>query len=281
MVAASAMTIAVRQASLSLNPSFIVFLRFALTLGLLVLVIVLFAKFRKSLQFTRPGLHLLRGAFFVVSAQLGFYSIAHIELVTVTVLFFTAPLFAAILSVVFQGEKIGPRRIAAMLVGFLGVIVVLRPDTGSLDWAMMAALASSLLFASALVVSKSLVAADGANSALVSSTALTAIASVPIIIPVADFAAVPASAIVIIVLALAGGVRVFADIKAYSLGEASVLAPITYTRLVLIGVAAYVLFGEIPDATALIGAAIIVGAALYIAHRENQARKAKSARSPE
>ena len=189
------------------------------------------ARLRAGIQFTRPSVHILRGLGFFGSTHLGFYAIAHLELVTVTVLFFTAPIFAAVLSALFAGERIGPRRVAAILAGFCGVLVVLRPDTGAIDLATFAAIGSSLMFAATLILSRQLSDADGSMSVLFSSVGLTAILSVPLAVPVAEM---PGSMIVwsmIGILIAAGAVRSFADIRAYSVGDAAVIAPIIYIRL--------------------------------------------------
>ncbi|MHA1127949.1 MAG: hypothetical protein ACTSRN_03235 [Alphaproteobacteria bacterium] len=78
----------------------------------------------------------------------------------------------------------------------------------------------------------------------------------------------------IIVIIITSAVRGYADIEAYRYGESSILAPIAYLRLVLIAVAAYFMFGEVPDTATIIGASIIISATLYIALRETKLRRA-------
>jgi len=276
VVASAAMTVAVRVISFDLDPRMIVLLRFAITGVLLVCAIFASANLRSQLRFSIPRLHLFRGLCMGVSAHLGFYSIANLELVTVTVLFFMVPIFATALSILLNGESAGPRRISAIAISFVGVLLILKPGYQPLELAMFAALFSSLLFAFALVNSRRLASADGPFSVLVSSVAITTLVSVPLAYPVWEL---PQSSHVwgiVAILVATGLIRLIADIQAYRMGEASVLAPIAYTRLLLVGAAAFVLFGEVPDGLALIGTIIIAGSAIYIARREARLKKQNS-----
>jgi len=144
------------------------------------------------------------------------------------------------------------------------------------DPAMVIALGSAVLFGLALVLSRPLAVADGAFSALFTTTLITAIFSIPLAVPVWQMPSATTTWFAIGALIVTGIVRMAADLQAYRIGEAASLAPITYLRLVLIGGAAYFIYGEVPDPTALLGAAVIVGAAMYIARRESVIRKRNS-----
>lgn len=268
VLATSVMFLFMRGAAQTLDSRFIVFVRFFVTFALVLVFVQLWYRNRSRPRFSRPWLHVGRGLLFFVSAHLGFYALAWLELVTATVLMFTAPLFATFFAVLFNGESVGPRRLLAMIAGFCGVLVVLRPDVGAIDTAMLAALGSAVLFAAALVMSRALSDADGPIATIVSSTGITGIFSIPIAIPVADWSAAWAAAPILAALIAAGIVRVLADIRAYSTGDAAVIAPITYLRLIFVGLGGYVIWGEIPGKNEMIGAFIIIGAALYIAQRE-------------
>lgn len=275
VVTSSAMTIAVRDISTQLSSTMMVFLRASVSTALIMVAILIFAKLRRHLKFSKPWLHLLRGTMIAFSTQLGFYSISNLPLSTVTVLFFLAPIWATLLAIPFHGEKVGPRRIAAIAVGFIGAIVILRPGFGTLHPAMLTAMGSSVLFALALTMSRGLARADGALSTYFSSVVITAIVMLPFAVPVFDtphnLRAWVAGAIIVV----AGAARGYADIEAYRLGEAGILAPITYLRLVFIAGAAYFLYAEVPDTPTLIGAVIIISSTLYIAQRETKLLRQK------
>lgn len=267
VVGASAMSVAVRELSASIDSRMIVVLRSVLILVGLMVAVGFIPRLR-SVRFTRPGLHILRGALIGLSTHLGFYTLSVLPLATTTVLFFTAPIFATILSVVFQGQTVGLRRGLAVAAGFLGAIIILRPGLQPFEPAMLAALASSAMFAVALTLSRGLVAADGSAAAYVSSVVITVIVSIPLALPVWAVPGTGWTWFILGIIVVGGAVRGFADIEAYAKGEASVLAPIAYLRLVLIGIAGYVFYAETPDTPTIIGAVIIVASTLYIARRE-------------
>lgn len=267
VVGASAMSVAVRELSGSIDSRMIVVLRAALILAGLICAMAFVPRLRR-LRFSRPWLHVTRGALIGFSTHLGFYTLSVLPLATTTVLFFTAPIFATLLSVIFQGQKVGMRRALAVAAGFLGAIIILRPGLQPFEPAMLAALASSAMFAVALTLSRGLVAADGSSAAYVSSVVITLALSVPLAAPVWAIPQAGWAWFILGIVVVGGAVRGFADIEAYAKGEASVLAPITYLRLVLIGIAGYVFYAETPDAPTIAGAVIIVAATFYIAQRE-------------
>ena len=274
VVGASAMTIAVRQASLSVDSRMIVLFRAGVSAIMILIAIGMFAKLRRQLRFTKPMLHLFRGSLIAVSTQLGFYTIAHIPVATATVLFFMGPIFATIFSSFLHGEHVGPRRWSAVAAGFIGAVIVLRPGFTEFHPAMLTALGSSLLFALALTLSRQLATADGPLATYFSSVVITAIITLPLAAPVLS---IPVEEIIWVALAIviiASAVRGYADIEAYRYGESAILAPVAYLRLVLIALAGYFLFGEVPDLATVIGASIIISATLYIALREAKLRRA-------
>lgn len=273
MVGASLMALAVRGVVEQMDSRMAVMFRAGLTSFLILIAVVIFAKLRRDLRFSRPGLHLLRGGLISVSTNLGFYTIMFIPLTTATVLFFTAPIFATILGVVLHRERVGPRRILAVSAGFIGALVILRPGFDGFHPAMLAALGSSALFAIALSLSRNLANADGALSTYFSSVVITAIVTLPMALPVWHMPTDWITWFAVAILVVTSAVRGFADIQAYRYAEAASLAPIAYLRLVLIGVGAYFLFSEGMDVPTWIGAAIIIGATLYIARREAQLRR--------
>lgn len=277
VVGASIMALGVRELAGVIDSRAVVFFRATLTFIGLLLYFIAVSSARAKLQFSRPWWHLIRGIAIAISTQLGFYAITHMPLVTATVLFFTAPIFATLMAIPVHKEVPGPRRLAAIAVGFAGVLIVLRPDTGQISGPTLAALFSAVLFAFALVISRRVASADGSLSVFTSSVALTSLVSIPIAWPVMTITSAPWPLFVLGIVIVAGALRGFADIQAYRIGEASVLAPIAYTRIVLIGFGAYLFFGEIPEREALLGALVVVGAALYIAQRE---RAAKAKRRP-
>lgn len=266
---ATGMTIAVRLLTPDVHTAMLAFLRAAFA-G--VLVLPFFMRARATgvrLRFTAWKLHLARGILIGVALNLGFYSIWHLPMATATILFFTAPVFATLLAGPILGEYAGPRRWAAIGCGFLGAVIVLRPGFGELEPAMLTSLGSSIAFALVLLIGKLAARADGNDAVFVSSSLVVTVATLP---PALFYWSVPGEAWLWAAIGLlvgASALRQYADIRAYSAGEAGFLAPFSYLRLVTVGLAGYVLFGETVDAWTIAGGTVIIVSTLYIALRES------------
>jgi drug/metabolite transporter (DMT)-like permease len=240
-------------------------------LGIPALIV---SDFRKKLKFTEPKLHISRGILIAFSTHLGFYTLTKLPIATTTVLFFTAPIFATVLSIYINKEKVGYRRWFAVIIGFLGVIIILQPGFNGFYFAMITALFSSFLFAVALAYSRRIVLADGVVSTYLSSVLITFLISIPIAYSLLEssyFGSIPMHILaLIILLATTSFLRGIGDMQAYRYGEAAILAPFTYLRLILVGIVGYFLWGEIPNFVTLLGAFVIIGSAIYIGHRETK-----------
>jgi drug/metabolite transporter (DMT)-like permease len=215
VLGSSAMAIAVRDISTQIDSRTIVFLRSAISSGVILLALILFARLRAQLRFSQPMRHLVRGSLIAASTHFGFYAIAKLPMATVTVLFFLAPIWATLLAVLIHKERVGPRRIIAISVGFAGAMVILRPGFGSFEPAMLAALASSLLFALALNMSRGLAQVDGATSAYFSSVLITAVVSLPFAWPVMALPVDMRGSLALSIIVVAGALLGYSDIEAY------------------------------------------------------------------
>lgn len=280
VMGATGMTLCVRYLTPDLHTAMLAFLRAILGLAVL-LPFALPGKQRSGLRFTAWHWHLARGVCFAIALNLGFYALWQLPLAQATVLMFLAPVFVTVLAGPVLGERVGPRRWAAVAAGFLGTLILLRPGGGPgadvLDWGAVAAVVSSLVFALALLIGKMLAPRDGTSSVFVSSTLLVAVFTLP---PALFVWQIPVNAwqwALIIALAATSSLRSYADIRAYAAGEAGFLAPFSYLRLILVGLAGYLLFGEVLDGATWLGGAIIVGATLYIAWREARLGKPSGA----
>jgi len=276
VLAASAMSLAVRGASLELDTRLIVFYRFIFGFLILLVILALSPQQRAQLRFSDPKLHIIRGVLIAMSTLFGFYALAKVELAAATVLFGLAPIFATLISVLFLGQTIGLRRCLAILVGFIGAVIIIDPRF-ELELGMLSAVAAAFLFGTALAMSRGLAQKDGSFSTLFSSTFMTlivaGIASVPVLAAPDGFTIW----IWIAILVVAGLVRQFADIESYKFAEAAVLAPIFYLRLIFIAVGSYLLFFEIPKINTWIGAGIVITATLYMTFRERELAKKRPA----
>jgi drug/metabolite transporter (DMT)-like permease len=271
---ASIMAISVKELGQIFDSRLLVLFRAGLLILFLGIPALIVSDFRKKLKFTEPKLHIYRGILIAFSTHLGFYTLTKLPIATTTVLFFTAPIFATVLSIYINKEKVGYRRWFAVIIGFLGVIIILQPGFNGFYFAMITALFSSFLFAVALAYSRRIVLADGVVSTYLSSVLITFLISIPIAYSLLEssyFGSIPMHILaLIILLATTSFLRGIGDVQAYRYGEAAILAPFTYLRLILVGIVGYFLWGEIPNFVTLLGAFVIIGSAIYIGHRETK-----------
>jgi drug/metabolite transporter (DMT)-like permease len=234
---------------------------------LAILPFVLRKKGHHAFRTTHFYGHFLRGAVGVAAMVAGFYAVTRLALTDSTAISFTAPLFMILTAIFMLGEKVRWRRGLATVAGFIGVLVMVRPDSGTLDVAAMVGLFAAFLVALSTTLIKRLSATEEALTILIYfglfSSILTAIPAYVVWRPLTrdEFALLG-------LVGALGAVGQFCQVRAYAAGELMAIAPIDYSRLIFAGIMGFLLFAELPDKYTLVGAAIIVGSTLYIAYRE-------------
>lgn len=225
---------------------------------------------------TMPALF-LRSLLATIGMILLLYSYEAMPMAEANALSFTRPLWVVLLAVLFLRETIGPSRIAAVLMGFVGVVVIMRPwgADAAIGWPHVAALFSALCLAGTITGVKSLTKNLSASSILVWSSIIGELLSLPFAL--ADWRwPSPGDLIPLFLIGLLSAANQLLFIKGMAVGEAAVLAPVDYARLVLSVVAGLLVFGEWPDAFTWIGAGVIVVSTLYITIREIQSKRART-----
>jgi drug/metabolite transporter (DMT)-like permease len=224
----------------------------------------------------QPVLQLVRTILASTAIAANFYALIHLPLADANAISFARALFLIPLAILILGEKVGPRRLGATLVGFVGVLIILRPS-GEMEWAALVALYGALAVATASATVRLLLKTDGIMTLIFySGVASTLVLAVPAFLvwqqpTLFDLAA----------LMGLGALAVLSQgffIRAFELGEASALAPLDYTRILFAGIAGYLVFGDVPDSWMWIGSAVVVASTLYITRRE--ARLGKQAAPP-
>jgi len=267
VLGATGMSLSIRGLAGAIPVVEIVFVR--CVIGLAVALAAVFFLKSGPVWSERWRWHLLRSVLSVSTLALGYYSMTIMPLATATVLFFTAPLWVTVLSIPIYGEMVGWRRVSAMVAGFVGVLVVLRPSTEGIDTLALIPLASSFCFALVLLIGKRLSRTDPPEVMMVYAMSMAVLASAPFM----TTEWVPPTTIgwvLLVAVAAFGTARNYADIRAYAIGEPSVLTPIQYSRLIFIAAGAYVFFQEVPDVYTIAGAGIIIASTLYIVQRESR-----------
>jgi drug/metabolite transporter (DMT)-like permease len=222
------------------------------------------------------GLNLLRGFLSGLSWFTYFFSFAALPLATATVLSFTSVLFVTALAGPVLGERVRWRRWSATLVGFAGVLVIVRPGAVEIGWPVIAAIASAALGAGIMLTTKMLARSEQTSTIMFYIGVCTTAVALPLALPGLAW---PGwwNAALLLAVAVAGPFGMHVWINALRLADASVLAPISYVRLIFAAGFGLVLFNELPDWWLGAGAVLITGSALYITRREAQVATRKAA----
>jgi drug/metabolite transporter (DMT)-like permease len=228
----------------------------------------------RALVRIRWPLHLLRGVLSVTMMIAFVYALRGMPLATAYTIFFVAPLLITALSVPFLGETVGPRRWAAIVVGLVGVLVVLRPTgEGVLSIAGLAVLGAAVGYAVSAITVRVLSRTDTTQAMVFWMVTMLSLGAGALAWP--GWVPVRAEhAWLILGVGAAGAVGQYAITEAFSRGEASVIAPFEYTALAWGVGLDMALWGVLPDAVTWLGAAIIVGSGLYLIRRERLAEHA-------
>ncbi len=275
----------------------IVFARSAIGI-LLSLVLVHFEGGFHLLRTRQPGLHVMRGIMIVISNMTFFVALAALPLAEATALFFVAPLVITVLSIPFLGEKVGPLRLGAVAIGFVGVIIMQRP------WATADALSASRLVLLLPIVAA---IAYALNQLMTRKLGVTAKASVLSVYIQATFIVVSVGFFVVagdgrfvgegaststtfllrawvwpergdewvfLVLGVNSAVIGYCLSQAYRLGDAATVAPFEYVLLPMAVFWGVVIFGELPVWEVWLGIALILSAGLFVFLRERQKARA-------
>ncbi|MBL8805856.1 MAG: DMT family transporter [Rhodospirillales bacterium] len=241
-----------------------------------LLLIPVFARrgLRRSFASTRPRVQIGRALLISVITFLFFLSISHIPLVDAQAISFTMPLILTVLAFFFLKEKVGPRRWAAVVVGFLGVLLIIRPTGGAVHWAALVCLASAALNAGFHLLTRTLAAADPPDVGIAyAGTIGTAVFS--LVVPFVWTTPEPGAWAVFAAIGAMGLIGHYWLSQSYIYARAVVLAPYVYLQIVWVMVLGFLLFGAIPSASTLTGAGIVIAAGIYVFHRERLVRGEK------
>lgn len=215
----------------------------------------------------RLGVHMGRALVGIGAMFCGYYGITKLELADATTIGFTRALFMIPFAVLFLGEKIRAARWTATVLGFIGVVVMMRPGGGGPLFAMFVALAGAAFTAGSIVFVKKLAQTENPVTILLYFNFTTTLLSFPAALPVWTTPHLAELVLLGVVAALAG-LGQFCTIRGYGIAEASALVPFGYGRLVFALFLGFVFWGEIPDSWSVAGAVIIIVSTLFIGLRE-------------
>jgi drug/metabolite transporter (DMT)-like permease len=217
----------------------------------------------------RIGLYTARSLFNIVGMAAGFMSMTLIPLAEATALSFTAPLFATIGAAFFLGEIVRIRRITALAIGFLGMLIVLQPGVQEISLGAVLSVVNALTIAATIIIVKKLTSTEPPETIV---TYMVVLQTPMALIPALYYWTwpEPITWIWLIGLAGAGTAGHLAFTKAIKLAEVTQIQPLDFVRLPLIAVMAYFVFDQVPTIWTWIGGAVIFASTAYVTHREAQ-----------
>lgn len=253
-----------------ISPFQIAFIRYSV--GFILLIPIAMRGGWSGLKTSRPGIHAGRIAIALTGQVLAYFAVINMILADVTAINFTRPLFVTVLAVFLLGELVSRKRWIATAVGFIGTLIVVRPGHSAFDPVSLVAITSAVLFSFALVMIRIMARTEPPPRILfyyhLGSAVLCAV-------PAAIVWQQPTLAQwgLLVAIGVITTLAMWCFVSGFSLAESSVVGPIEYTRLIFATAIGFFVFAEIPSIWTIIGAIIIVGAALVIAQESAGKKK--------
>jgi drug/metabolite transporter (DMT)-like permease len=246
----------------------VVGLRQAATLLVLIPYMMFFSRWSLLRVVDLRG-QLMRGMLFIIGSMLIVWSLAVLPLATAITMLYLSPIFMVILSVPLLGERISRHRWIAVIGGFAGVLIIMRPGAATFQWVLLLPLLAAMVNALRDVITRRLARTETSISILFWSN---------IILMAGGFATLPLGwapvsthdAFWFVAAGIFNGTAHFCIIEALRTGEASAMAPIRYTALLWAALLGFLLWGEVPELWLLAGAVVIVGSSLYMIRAERR-----------
>ena len=214
-----------------------------------------------------PLMHAIRACLLIAATALFFWGLRYLPIADCVSIFFVQPLIVTLLSPWVLGEHVGIRRWSAVIIGFIGTLIIIRPGLQELNPGVFLALGSGASLAIYMLLTRKIA---GSAPAMV-TTFYTSLMGTIIMCAIVPFVWQPVAPVqwgLFVLLALfANGGHVLV-VKAYDHGEASLLAPLAYTEMIMAVAAGWYFFGDFPDAWTFIGVGILIACAIYISFRE-------------
>lgn len=224
------------------------------------------------LRSKRPGLQWIRSFALLASTFLNFLALQYLQLAETITILFLQPMLVALISGPLLGEWVGPRRLVAIGVGFLGVLLVTRPGAGGIHWAAIYSFLGVGVYAAYSLITRLLASQDPPETTMVYSAAAGVVVLTPLMPFTWHASPGPLTIVMMVVIGLWGAVGHWLLILAHRLAPAAILAPFMYSQIFWMVGLGYFVFGDVPDRFTLAGGAIVIASGLYLLHRERVRR---------
>jgi drug/metabolite transporter (DMT)-like permease len=266
-------TVAVRYLGTSMNPVQAAFIRYCF--GIVLILPLLSRAGVMSLDRDRLGFHALRGLVHGGGVILWFLAMSRIPISEVTALGFTTPIFVTLGAAVFLSERLKPYRVAAVLLGFIGALLILRPGLRVIDIGALAQLGAAPLFACSYLMAKSATRREASSMIVI---LLSVFCTLTLALPALMVWRTPTleELLLLGLTALLATSGHYCMTRALEAAEVSAVQPFTFLQLVWATILGLILFDEHPDVWIWIGGAVIVASATWMAQQEVRSIRQKS-----
>jgi drug/metabolite transporter (DMT)-like permease len=223
--------------------------------------------------------HFWRTAMGTGSMVLGFYAVSMLPLADATAIAFSQPLFSVVVAALVLGEKVRWRRWSATVIGFAGVLIMVRPGEGSLQLGALVALANAAAVSISILLVRRL---SDSETPLMILTQFAIFSTILLTVPAILVWRWPDlwGWVLAVGIAVSATVGQYFWVQAFKAGEMSAVAPFEYMRLPFAVFVGWLIWGEMPVIWTYVGASIVIGSALYIAHREHQLARERRRAAP-
>ena len=216
--------------------------------------------------------HLARGLMFCAMTGMNFWALQYLQLTVTASIFFMVPILVALLSAPLLGEKLDAKRWAAILVGFAGVLVIVRPGSEAFHPAMLLSLANAVLYAFFNMMTRKLAAYDPPETIQFLPAVVATLVLAPFALAAWESPHGWFEWLLLCLMGVFGGTGHYLLAMAHRYAPASTLAPFLYQQILYMAIFGYLVFGSVPDTAVWIGAAIVIASGLYLFSRERRAR---------
>lgn len=234
----------------------------------------------RALHTRRPARHLIRALYWCGAFILSFLSLKFLPLAEAVSLSFLSPIFMTALSVPMLGERVGVHRWSAVIVGFVGVLFMTRPNGEFLQLGTLFGIGSALCSAFGALSVRQLSRSE-TTAAITCYMHVFAALILAVTLPFAWVTPTWAAGLVMVAIGLLGGTGQYLSTQSLSWAPAAAIAPFSYTQIIWAVILGYVIWGDLPDLTLAIGIALVIASGVYICIRELHWQRLAATRSTE
>jgi drug/metabolite transporter (DMT)-like permease len=216
--------------------------------------------------------HLVRALMFMAMTGINFWALQYLQLTVTSSIFFSVPLIIALASASFLGERLAPGKWIAIITGFAGVLVIVRPWGAEFHPAMLASVVNALLYAVFMMMTRRLAAYDSPETIQYLPAVGAAIGLAPFAIAAWETPDGWLEWTVACLMGVLGGLGHYLLALAHRYAPASVIAPFLYQQVIYMALFGYLVFGDVPSPWVWLGATVVIGSGLYLFARERKVK---------